>query len=88
MVELSHLANRNGAFEWLGMINHSGQIGGSLREPSAMHNIHIRFRPARTIKELRLMKAGTALKFKQAAGWVECTIPQLNDFEMVLCLYN
>jgi Hypothetical glycosyl hydrolase 6 len=88
LIEMSHLANRNGAFEWLGLINHSGQLGGSLREPVAIYNTHIRFKPTKPIKALKLMRAGANLDFKQANGWVECTLPQLNDFEMLLCLYQ
>jgi hypothetical protein len=88
LIEITHLANRNGAFEWLGFINHSGQIGASLREPVAVHNTNIRFKPVKPIKEVRLMKAGTALKFTQSEGWIECTLPQLNDYEMLLCLYR
>jgi hypothetical protein len=88
MIEISHLANRNGAFEWLGMINHSGQIGGSLREPVTIYNTNIHFKPTKPIKQLKLMRSGTTLNFKQADGWVECTVPQLNDFEMLLCLYQ
>jgi hypothetical protein len=88
LIEMSHLANRNGAFEWLGMINHSGQIGGSLREPVTIFNTHIRFKPTKPIKELKLMRSGTKLNFRQAGGWVECTVPQLSDFEMLLCLYQ
>ncbi len=88
LIEMSHLTNRNGAFEWLGMINHSGQIGGSLREPVTISDINIRFRPTKQISELRLMREGTKLNFKQSAGWVECTVPSLKDFEMLLCLYK
>lgn len=88
LIEMTHLANRNGAFEWLGMINHSGQIGGSLREPVTIYNTNIRFKPTKPIIALKLMRSGITLPFKQADGWVECTIPQLNDFEMLLCQYN
>lgn len=87
LVEITHLANRNGAFEWLGLINHSGQIGASLREPIPITNTSIRFKPVKPIRELRLMNAGTSLKFKETGGWVECVLPRLNDFEMLLCLY-
>jgi len=87
LIEITHLANRNGAFEWLGFINQSGQIGASLREPVMIYNTNIRFKPTKPIKELRLMNAGTALNFKQADGWVECTLPQLNEYELLLCLY-
>jgi len=87
LIEMTHLANRKGAFEWIGMINHSGQIGGSLREPIPVFNTKIRFRPVKPIKELRIMRSGKSLGFKQVNGWVECSLPQLDDFEMLLCLY-
>ncbi len=88
LIEITHLANRNGAFEWLGMINHSGQIGRSLREPVIIHNTHIRFKPVKPVKRLRLMRAGTMLTFKQSDGWVDCTVPELKDFEMLVCVYE
>ena len=88
LVEITHLANRNGAFEWLGMINHSGQIGGSLREPVSMRDIRLSFQPAKPVKEIKLVASGRSLPFTQTGGRVECTVPVLNDFEMVLCLYQ
>jgi len=51
-------------------------------------NTHVRFKPAKTIKQLRLMTNGTSLPFKETNGWIECTVPEINDFEMLLCLYN
>jgi hypothetical protein len=88
LIEMSHLANRNGAFEWLGMINHSGQIGGSLHEPVTIHNTNIRFKPVKPVKQIKLMTSGASLTFKQTNGWIECKLPQLGDFEMLLCLYE
>jgi len=88
LVEITHLANRNGAFEWLGFINHSGQVGASLREPITIYNATVRFKPVKPIKQLHLMNAGSAINFKQEDGWVECTVPQLKDFELLLCLYQ
>jgi hypothetical protein len=82
------MANRNGAYEWLGLINHSGQIGASLREPVTIHNTDIRFKPTKPIAGLRLMRSGKQVSFKQVDGWVECSVPQLNDFEMLLCTYR
>ena len=87
LIEITHMGNRNGAFEWIGMINHSGQIGGSLREPVTIYNTNIRFKPVKPVKELKLMRSGKTLNFKQTGGWVEFTVPALNDFEMLLCLY-
>ncbi len=88
LIEMTRQVNRNGAFEWIGMINHSGQIGGSMREPVNIHNINIRFKPLHPVKEIKLMRAGTGVSFKQTNGWVELTVPQLNDFEMVVCTYH
>ena len=88
LIEMTHLANLNGQFEWIGMINHSGQIGGSYLEPVTIHDINIRFKPVHPVKQMVLLNSGQSLPFKQQGGWVECTVPQINDFEMVLCLYE
>ena len=88
LIEMTRLANRNGAFEWIGMINHSGQIGASLLEPVPIHNTTVRFKPLKTVKEIRLLHSPATLNFKQSNGWVECTVPKVDDFEMLLCLYK
>jgi hypothetical protein len=87
LIEMSHLVNRNNAFEWIGMINHSGQIGGSLREPVTITNTSIRFKPQKKVKELRLMRSNKTLTFRENNGWVECIVPDLKDFEMVVAIY-
>ena len=58
LIEVSHMFNCNDAFEWIGMINHSGQIGGSHLEPIPVHNIAVRFKPQRGLKEMMLMRSG------------------------------
>lgn len=88
LLEITHLANRNGAFEWMGMINHSGQIGASILQPVVIYNTKIRFKPLKPVKQIRLMRSGVSVTFKQEDGWVECTVPQVGDFEMILCTYN
>lgn len=87
LIEMTHLANRNNAYEWIGMINHSGQMGATLGEPVPIHNISIRFKPIMPIKEIKLLRSGEGIKFKQSKGWVECVVPKVNDFEMMVCLY-
>jgi hypothetical protein len=88
LIEMSHMVNRNNAFEWIGLINHSGQIGGSLREPVPVFNTSVRFKPRRPIKEIRLIRSGKSLEFKSDNGWVECIVPEVRDFEMVVCYYR
>lgn len=87
LIEMSHLANRNGAFEWIGMINHSGQIGGSFREPVTVYNTALRFKPAKPVKAVTLLRSGKPVNFKTNNGWVELTVPEVKDFEMVVCTY-
>jgi hypothetical protein len=89
LVEMTHLVNRNGAFEWIGMINHSGQIGASFRDPVPLNDISLRFKPAGPVREVRLARSGGKIRFSQnSEGWLECTIPALDDFEMVVFLYR
>lgn len=85
---MTRLANRNNAFEWIGMLNHSGQIGASLLEPVTIHNTTVRFKPLRPVKEIKLLKSKTSVNFKQSNGWVECVVPKVEDFEMLVCLYR
>lgn len=89
VIEMTHLANLNGAFEWVGMINHSGFLGNSFREPVIIHNTAIRMKPLKPVKEVRLLRSGLEMKFRQLAdGWIECIVPRVGDFEIVLCIYR
>lgn len=88
LIEMTRMANRNGAFEWIGMLNHSGQIGASLLEPIPIYNTTIRFKPLKPVREVRLLRSGSTVDFvSQANGWMECTVPVLVDFDMLVCLY-
>lgn len=88
LLEVSRMANRNGAFEWIGMINHSGQIGGSYLEPIPVNDISVRFKSAKPVREIWLMRAGKKIKFTEGNGWVDCVVPQVVDFEMLVALYR
>ena len=87
LIEMSHLANRNGAFEWIGMINHSGQIGASFREPVTIYNTTVRFKPIKPVKAVSLLRSGRPANFKVNNGWVELIVPEVKDFEMIVCTY-
>jgi hypothetical protein len=88
LIEVSRMTNRSDAFEWIGMINHAGQIGGSYLEPIPVNDISVRFKSARPVKEIWLMRAGKKIKFTESNGWVDCVVPQVEDFEMVVALYR
>jgi len=89
LIEITHLANLNGQFEWIGMINHSGFMGNSVCEPVTIHNTTIRFKPLKQVGDVRLLRSNLKPGCKQLDdGWIECVIPQIHDFEMMLCLYR
>ncbi len=88
LIEMTWLANRNSAFEWIGMNNLSGQIGASFREPVVIRNTMVRFKPLHLVSKIKLMRSGEQLHFKQTNGWVECTVPAVGDFELMLCTYK
>ena len=88
LIEMTRMGNRNGAFEWIGMINHSGQIGDVFREPVPVYNSSIRFKPMKTVKDIYLVRSGKKLDFKRRDGWIDCTVPRVDDFEIILCLYR
>jgi hypothetical protein len=88
LIEMTHMRNRNGAFEWIGMINHSGQTGDAFRDPVPVHNINIRFKSLKPLKKVYLPRSGKELAFRQRDGWIDCVVPEVNDFEMVVCLYK
>ena len=88
LIEMTHIGNRNGAFEWIGMINHAGQLGDAFREPVPIYNTTIRFKPMKPVKAIKMMRSGEGLTFKVSDGWVECVVPQISDFEMMVCVYK
>ena len=86
-IEMTHLANLNGSFEWVGLINHTGFLGTSVREPVPIHNTNIRLKTLKPVKDVWLVRSGERVKFNQQDGWIECNIPEIDDFEMLLCTY-
>jgi hypothetical protein len=85
LIEMSHQVNRNGAYEWAGMINHSGQIGPALGRPVPVYNTTLRIKPSKPVGKVMLMRSGHSVDFRQNKdGWVELVVPEVNDFEMVV----
>lgn len=88
LVEISQECNENGGFEWIGLINHSGQIGASFQEPVAIHDIKIKFKPVRPLKSMSLLHAGVKINFIEKNGWVECEVPKLSDYDILYSEYK
>jgi len=89
LLEMSHLVNLNGAFEWVGLINHTGQIGPTLGKSIPIYNTSLRLQTSKPIQEIILMKANQSIDFQNIREeLVEFIIPEVNDFELALCLYK
>jgi len=88
VIEITHLHNLNGAFEWVGMINHSGFLANSIREPITIHHVQLRVKPSKKVKSVHLMRANMQVDFKQDNQWIECIVPEIKDFEQIVLLYE
>lgn len=88
LIEVSHIKNRAGAFEWVGLLNHTGQIGPALGAPVPIYDVTVRLRPAATPREVVLLRSGRSVRARHdGSGWLEVVVPEVKDFEMVVCLY-
>jgi hypothetical protein len=89
LVEVTHHASSDGRFEWVGLINHTGQNGTAFHEPVPMSTIPLQLKTERNVKNVTLLKAEKKLDFSTAeAGWVKCIVPELQRFEIVLYEYE
>lgn len=41
------------------------------------------------VRDIMLVRSGTRPRYKvDSQGWIECTVPEIRDFELILCLYR
>jgi len=86
LVEVNRRASADGKFDWVGVINHSGQNGTAFHKPIPMSDIGLKFRTKGAVKAIRLLRVGKELKsYTVKDGWVECVVPKLERFEIVVC---
>jgi hypothetical protein len=89
LVEVFHQESPGGTFGWIGLANHSGQLGTAFHLPLPIRDSRIRFRPPKPVKSVRVLKENKSLEFaSEAGGWVRFTVPELNAFEVVLAEYK
>jgi hypothetical protein len=88
VVEVTHRADRAGRFEWLSLYNHSGQLDRVLGSPLPIRDLSVRIQPRLPVKSARLLKAGQPLPLTATAERaIECVVPVLNAYEIVLLEY-
>jgi hypothetical protein len=85
LVEVNHRVARDGTFEWVSLINHSGQLEHVLHEPLPIREVAIELKPLGKINTVRLLRAGAELEFVlDDDGILKCTVPELTSYEIVL----
>ena len=90
MVEIQHMIDEQGRFEWVSLVNISGNKGSAgFFEPVPMRDIVVRIRPRGPIASARLLKADEAAALPRAdAGQVSCIVSELIHYEIVVFEYN
>ena len=85
LIEMNHRAGRTGEFEWVSLVNHSGEMDSVLLDPVPIRDVRIRLQPRFPVKSVRLLKANRELKFETVEdGYLECVVPELTNYEVVL----
>lgn len=88
LVEMNHHADLAGAFEWVSLYNHSGQLDNVIGAPVPIRDVTVELTPASPVKSARLLKSGESLPLATGPqGAVTCTVPELNAYEVVLFEY-
>ena len=89
LVQVSHRRDPEGAFEWIGLQNHSGQVLNVVHNPIPVGHIRIQLRTDKPIKRIRSLTDGNELAQRQIApGHVEIVLPRLEAFEVVLVEFD
>lgn len=89
LVEINHRVDRLERFEWVGLINHTGLMETVLHQPVPIHGIQIGIHPAEPVASARLLYADQPLELAEGQeGWIHCTVPRLESFEIVLFEYR
>ena len=88
LVEISRQIGNAGNFEWYGMLNHTGQLGNAFYQPLPIRNMEFKFKPQKKVASVKSMATGKPVPFKlNPEGWVNVTIPELDDYDVVLVEY-
>jgi len=88
LVEVTHRRDPGRRFEWVGLLNHSGQLAASIHAPIPVHDITIHLQTNVPVAQIRSLTDGAALDHRHSdAGWETITLPRLGAFEIVLVEY-
>ena len=88
LVEVTHRRDPDRRFEWIGLLNHSGQLASSIHTPLPIRDVTVYLKPTARIRQVRSLTDGAALEhYRSASGHETITLPRLGAFEIVLVEY-
>ena len=89
MLEIARQKDSKGAFEWYGLMNHTGQLGNGFFEPVPIYNVTFSIQPSGEILSVKGLKTGENLDYIELEdGWLEINVPAVKSFEVVLLDYK
>jgi hypothetical protein len=85
MIEVTRHVDKDKKFEWVALINHTGQNQAAFHKPVTMHDIYIEIKPNIKVKKARLLRAGKSVKLKKLKdGRSSFKVSSLDRFEIIV----
>ena len=89
LVEVTHRRDPESRFEWIGLLNHTGQLAASIHAPVPVHDVTIHLKTMGRVKQVRSLTDGALLDFQPGTpDQAKITLPRLGAFEIVLVKYG
>jgi hypothetical protein len=89
LVEVSHRRDREGAFEWVGLYNHSGHNLNAFHAPISVSDVQIQLTPRREVARARLLGNDQELTVSRRKGSeaISVLVPRLKHYDAVVFEY-
>ena len=84
LVELTYQESQDGQFSWIGLTNHSGQIGRAFHQVVPIRGIKVKAQPSHPIKTVKLLYAKKDIPFKRTPEGIECTVDLNDSFDIMV----
>jgi hypothetical protein len=89
LLEMSHRLDKNGSYEWFGLVNHSGQLGKAFHEPVSLPGFTISFSPVKEVEHVSLLGSDRPVQFRTVKGGdVMMRLEGLDFYDILLVEYK
>jgi hypothetical protein len=84
MIEISRQYDRDGDFEWFGLLNHTGQLGNGSFAPVPIYDIEISFKSSSPITSAKSLQSGKNIPFETKGKQVSLSLSELSEYDIIL----